>query len=69
MTRPVALKHCDELVISKLDSIRIEQAWVGTSEFALPKCDGEEMSGLAPIQCGTGRACRGLHGECLEDSQ
>jgi hypothetical protein len=44
----------EELVISKLDNVRIEQAWVGTSELVLPECDGEEMSDLAPIQCGIG---------------
>jgi len=44
----------EELVISKLDNVRIEQAWDGTSELVLPKCDGEEMYDLAPIRFGAG---------------
>lgn len=43
-----------ELVVSKLDNVRIEQAWSGTSELVLPKCEGEEMDDLAPIRSGTG---------------
>ena len=43
-----------ELVISKLDNVRIDQAWIGTSKLVLPECDGEEISDLAPIQCGIG---------------
>lgn len=42
-----------ELAITKLENVRIEQAWEGASELALPKCDGEEMHDLAPVRSGT----------------
>jgi hypothetical protein len=43
-----------ELVISKLDNVRIEQCWIGTSELVFPECRGEELSDLSPVRCGAG---------------
>jgi acetoacetate decarboxylase len=43
-----------ELVMSMMDDFTVADAWMGQAELALPVCDGEELSDLAPVRCGNG---------------
>jgi acetoacetate decarboxylase len=43
-----------ELVMASFDDLRIEDAWIGHGHLELPVCDGEEISALAPLRCGSG---------------
>ena len=43
-----------ELVENVPNSVKIEQAWIGEGSLTLPVCRGEEISDLAPLNCGKG---------------
>jgi hypothetical protein len=43
-----------ELVENVPHNVKIEQAWAGEGNLALPVCEGEELSDLAPRRCGAG---------------
>jgi acetoacetate decarboxylase len=43
-----------ELVENVPHDVKVEQAWIGDGLLTLPVVDGEEISDLAPVRCGTG---------------
>jgi hypothetical protein len=43
-----------ELVENVPHDIKVEEAWAGEGNLALPVCKGEELSDLAPRRCGKG---------------
>jgi acetoacetate decarboxylase len=43
-----------QLVENIPHDVKIEQAWAGEGNLALPVCKGEELSDLAPRRCGKG---------------
>jgi acetoacetate decarboxylase len=43
-----------QLVENVPHDVKIEQAWAGEGNLALPVCKGEELSDLAPRRCGKG---------------